>query len=126
MLTANNRGAFLALLRQAPLGPQILSGAGEVTVLAPTDAQVAALGITPSMVAGDPLLVPTYAHYHVVQGVISAERLQLSMGFAFNTSLMEATCPTAYQTVSALTWAQGLYLRSGTTTASVTKANIPA
>lgn len=136
VLRANKRNALLALLAQSQLGSAVLSGLLEATIIAPPDAALAQMGITPDAVAANPLLPTTIAHYHVLQGVRSlsgfgvvASRVAFN---GYNTTLTEAHCPTAFQTVNVLkggafgTLPSDLFVRSAESTARVTAGDIPA
>ncbi len=95
VLAANKRTAFINLLAASAEGRAVLDGSMAATVLAPTDAAVAALQLGKA----DALTLSTVAHYHVLQGKQSLERLLQQPGFWLNTTLTKADCPTAFQTV---------------------------
>jgi uncharacterized surface protein with fasciclin (FAS1) repeats len=141
VLRAHGRRGMISLLKASPIGAQVLSGRAMATVLAPPDAAVAALKLSPAEVNRNPLLATTFSNYHVIQGlrplgVMAADPLR-----NWNTTLSDSYCPTAYQTVSSLTrdTAAGgaldsaaaaaqdeVYLRSAVSTARVVKADVVA
>jgi uncharacterized surface protein with fasciclin (FAS1) repeats len=143
VLRDNGRKGMIALLRTSPIGAQVLSGRAMATVLAPPDDAIAALRLSPADVKSNPLLATTFSNYHVVQGlrplgVMAADPLR-----NWNTTLSDAYCPTAYQTVSSLTRAtaaggaldsaaaaaaaqEDVFLRSAVTTARVVQPDLVA
>jgi uncharacterized surface protein with fasciclin (FAS1) repeats len=141
VLRSHGRTGMISLLKASPIGAQVLSGRAMATVLAPPNEAVAALKLSPADVNRNPLLATTFSNYHVIQGlrplgVMAADPLR-----NWNTTLSDAYCPTAYQTVSSLTRATAaggaldsaaaaaqdeVYLRSGVSTARVVKADVVA
>lgn len=99
VLTKHGRGAFLALLQASAEGRAVLDGGVVATVLAPSDAALARLGVK---AGGDPLAQATIANYHILQGRLPLERLLADAGLWLNTTLTKADCPTALQTVSVM------------------------
>lgn len=99
VLAKNKRSAFIQLLSASAAGRQVLDGTMAATVLAPTDAAVAALRFNQWT---DPLSLSTVAHYHVLQGKLPLSRLLAEPGLWLNTTLTRADCPTAFQTLTVM------------------------
>jgi hypothetical protein len=100
VLMKAGRGAFIKLLSSTDGGAAVLDGSASATVLAPTDAAIARLGIGGP--GADPAQVSMFASYHVLQGKLLLKDMISDPGLWVNTTLTKAVCPTAYQTMTAL------------------------
>ena len=107
VLAANKRTLLATHLAATPLGQQILSGSLQATILAPSDESLAQ-----TLAVGDKA---TLALYHVLQGKHNLADLGRTSGLWWNSSLTEAACPTASQTVTLLTAQQGAEFGGPTT-----------
>lgn len=131
VLAANNRNILLALLDADPMGKQLLDGSAAATILAPTDSAMARLPPSQAALTADPDVARTYARYHVVKGVQVLDE-DTPLGSWWYTPLQQAYCRTAFSTVTvledpnALGADPGFLIKSGASTARVTRANIPA
>ncbi|KAF6253389.1 hypothetical protein COO60DRAFT_424508 [Scenedesmus sp. NREL 46B-D3] len=133
VLAANRRTLLATHLAATTLGQQILSGSMQATILAPSDESLAqTLAGGENGLAG-PLAQSTLALYHVLQGKHNLKDLGETSGLWWNTSLTDAACPTASQTVTLLTSRQGAefgrpttFARSASNTVRVTQGDMEA
>lgn len=133
VLAANKRTLLAQHLAATPLGQQILSGSMQATILAPSDESIAQRLAEAANGLTGPTAQATLALYHVLQGKNSLAELGRSSGRWWNSTLTEAACPTASQTVTLLTAQQGAefggpttFARSASNTVRVTRGDLEA
>jgi hypothetical protein len=118
------------MLEADPMGRQLLDGSAAATILAPSDSAMARLPPSQAALTADPEVARTYARYHVVKGVQLLSD-STPLGTWWSTPLQQAFCRTAFSTVTVLedpfpAGGAGFLIKSGASTAKVTRANIPA
>jgi uncharacterized surface protein with fasciclin (FAS1) repeats len=133
VLAANRRTLLATHLAATTLGQQILSGSLQATILAPSDESLAQTLAEAENGLSGPTAQATLALYHVLQGKHSLADLGRTSGLWWNTSLTEAACPTASQTVTLLTAQQGAefggpttFARSASNSVRVTRGDLDA
>lgn len=102
VLVQQKRNAFIALLSASASGRSVLDGKMAATIMAPTDAAIAALHLYDANNQTDPAQLQTIADYHVLQGKLPLQQMLMDPGRWLNTSLTKASCPTAFQTLTVL------------------------
>uniref|UniRef100_A0A383VJW9 FAS1 domain-containing protein n=1 Tax=Tetradesmus obliquus TaxID=3088 RepID=A0A383VJW9_TETOB len=133
VLAANKRTLLATHLAATPLGQQILSGSLQATILAPSDESLAQTLAEGDNGLSGPTAQATLALYHVLQGKHNLADLGRTSGLWWNSSLTDAACPTASQTVTLLTAQQGAefggpttFARSASNTVRVVRGDLDA
>jgi hypothetical protein len=105
----------------------------QATILAPSDESIAQRLAEAANGLTGPTAQATLALYHVLQGKNSLAELGRSSGRWWNSTLTEAACPTASQTVTLLTAQQGAefggpttFARSASNTVRITRGDLEA